>query len=175
MSRHGSRALGPDRLPHLADAEARDERDLAVDDDELPVIAAHPAERARNPGGLNTRTSPPAATSGRNSPRAGPVPQPNQSYITRTATPSRAFAASRSTKRRPTAIAVEDVHLDVNRVAALARIACFPGGVVLGGVAQHAHGVAADERCAGRPAEDLVGDRPQRLGITRQCSRARYP
>ena len=135
--------------------------------DHLAMVAADPAERGARRGGLNARTSPPALTSGLNSPKRGRRSRTRTSRRpARTLTPSRALRASRSTNRRPTAIAMDDVHLHVNRATAASRNRPLPGRIVLAPRrAARGRRLPRDERRAGRSAERLIGERPQRGAV----------
>src|SRR5690606_22176675 len=81
-------ALAP--RPLLADAEAADERHLAVDADELPVVALHDAERVAEPDRRPVERVHPGARLLERLPeraRGGPAPDPVVEHVDRNAFP----------------------------------------------------------------------------------------
>ncbi len=99
------------------------------------------------------------------------MPQPNQSYATRTVTPAARLRSEQFDEPAAHGVAVDDVHLDVNRVAG-GGDRLFPRRVVLGRVAEDADVVARDERRARGAAEGLVGQRAHRGPFAGEVSAA---
>jgi len=84
----------------VGDVEAARERDLAVDDDDLPVVSEVDRLKEQRAIGKNRANLPPAARSG--CPQRGGRPkQPKPSPRRRTSTPRRAAATRRSRNQRP--------------------------------------------------------------------------
>jgi hypothetical protein len=143
-------------LPVEREAQAGDVRHAAVDRDHLAVVAADPAddrrERRRVEGadlaaGGDERTE---QAADRRQPGAEPV-------VDEPDLDAGAGLGGQQFDEPPAyRVVPDDVHLDVDR-ARRVDDGARPGGIVLGGVPQHAHAVAADERRAGRPAQRLIG------------------
>ena len=124
-------------LPFLADAQPADERHAAVDHEQLPMVAMDPAERRAEP-----RTIERAHVSARGDERSKQTehgtraaPEP---VVDEPDGHARAGARSQEVNESPAHhVAMDDVHLDVNRLArAVDRV--LPGRIVLGRVTQHA-------------------------------------
>ncbi len=153
----GLEPLGGIAGPRLADAQAGDEADLAVDRDHLAVVARQPAQ-----GRVEARR---VVAAHLDAAGAQAVPEPARGFAQAAEPvvdqPHRdAFARLGDEGRgEPLAdlVVVDDVALEVD-VSARLGDGLEPGRVVLGRVPEQPHAVAADERRPGGPRQRLIGE-----------------
>ncbi len=143
-------------LPHASDAESADVGDAPVRAQVLAMVPRRPSEC----GGQAWRIEHAHLTAGsdeRGEEAEQGTPATAEPVVDDPHLDARAGSLGKQLDK-PAAdrIPVDDVHLEMNR-GRRGTDRLFPGRVVLSGIPQHAHVVAADQRRAGRPAEDLVG------------------